>query len=576
MKSLLISFLVFAAVLSSKAPALAQQGVWIQIEAHPSLSVAQQRAKRFAEALPDVNGFSLGRGWYGILIGPYTRSDAERVLQVYQAERQIPSDSFIAQNINLGAQYWPALGNTNAGLATAPETPEPSGSEITLLPRAEPADETPAQARRSEQALNAADRRALQTALQASGFYSGAIDGAFGRGTRASMSAWQRANGFEETGILTTAQRQVLMDDYNAPLISAGMQLVSDPQAGIRIQIPTAMVRFSNYEPPFAHYTGALDARVVLISQPGTRATLAGLYDIMQSLEIVPLDGPRNRDRDSFEIEGRGNGINSYTQASLKGGEIKGFTLVWPEGDRSRFDRVVAVMKASFTRTDGVLDPAIGDGNAQQVDLVSGLEIRKPRLSRSGFYVDQSGTVLTTGEAVAGCTRVELDQSVQAQVVAESKNLGIAVLRPVTRLQPMQVASLSTATPRLQSDIVVSGYSYEGILGAPTLTYGKLADIKGLGGETTLSRLDLLVQEGDVGGPVLDGTGAVLGVLTGNVEGARQLPEGVRFAANADAIRSLLTDAGVTARDSSDTALLPPNAMARLTSEMTVLVSCWD
>jgi len=84
------------------------------------------------------------------------------------------------------------------------------------------------------------------------------------------------------------------------------------------------------------------------------------------------------------------------------------------------------------------------------------------------------------------------------------------------------------------------------------------------------------VQEGDVGGPVLDGTGAVLGVLTGNVEGARQLPEGVRFAANADAIRSLLTDAGVTARDSSDTALLPPNAMARLTSEMTVLVSCWD
>jgi S1-C subfamily serine protease len=373
-------------------------------------------------------------------------------------------------------------------------------------------------------------------------------------------------------------QRQILMDEYNAPLISVGMQLVTNPQAGIRVQLPTSVVSFSNYEPPFAHYegSGSLSAGVLLISQPGTRATLAGLYDIMQTLEIVPLEGPREKKKDSFTIEGRGNGIVSFTQAKIANGEIKGFTLVWPKGDEARRARVLTEMKASFDRTDGVLDPAAGAGNVQSIDLVSGLQVRKPRLSRSGFYVDTSGSVLTTPEAVDGCTRVTLDQSIPMDVAAVDEILGLALLRPTERLAPMRVAALASASPLLQSDVVVSGYSYEGILGAPTLTYGKLADLRGLQGEEGVARLDLQAQEGDAGGPVLDTTGAVLGVLTGVKSGPQKLPVGVRFAASTDSVRSLLNAAGVAAQDASDTSVLPPDAMAQLASEMTVLVSCWE
>ena len=35
--------------------------------------------------------------------------------------------------------------------------------------------------------------------------------------------------------------------------------------------------------------------RVLLISQSGDQGTLFGLYDIMQTLEIVPMEGPRDR-----------------------------------------------------------------------------------------------------------------------------------------------------------------------------------------------------------------------------------------------------------------------------------------
>ncbi len=564
-------------------PASAQEVVWVQIEAHPSLRIAQQRAQAYAGALPDVNGFSLGGNWYGLVLGPYTRPDAERVLRAYRANRSIPSDSFIALSSGLRQQFWPVGANVlgRAGVP-APQldnaTPTEQAAVTTPAPQPEPADETPAQARRSERLLSAAQRKELQVALKAAGFYAAAIDGAYGPGTRRSMADWQAANGYERTGILTTSQRQALMDQYNAPLISVGMTLVHDPQAGIEIRMPGGEVRFSRYESPFAHYdsSGDLGVRVLLISQPGTRATLYGLYDIMQTLAIVPLEGPRKRDKDSFTLEGRGNGIVSYTEARLIKGAIKGFTLIWPEGDEDRRTRVLADMQASFTRLDAVLDPGAGGDAQQRVDLVSGLDIRKPKLSRTGFYIDGKGSVLTTAQAVQGCTRITLDNEYQAKLVTSDATLGMAILRPTGALAPMSVAQLRMDNPRLQSKVVVAGYSYEGVLGAPSLTFGKLADLRGLNGESDLTRLALNALPGDAGGPVFDTGGGVIGMLLPRPETGRQVPGDVSFAADAGAIRALLGNAGITPAQPGETRTLAPDDLSRIALGMTVLVSCWE
>ena len=570
-------FAVFLMItFSLMRPALAQEAAWVQIEAHPSLITARERAGLFAGRLADVNGFDLGGGWYGIALGPYTRPDAERVLRVYRLQGQIPQDSFVVGSEGFGQQFWPVGDRTAGGdaiptqLAQAEATPEPEPM---------PADETPAEARRNEQLLSGGERRGLQVALKAAGFYDSTIDGAFGRGTRAAMSDWQLARGYEPTGVLTTRQRRALMDEYNAPLISVGMRYTRDDRAGIALQMPMGAVRFSHYESPFAHYepTGDDGIRVLLISQPGTQATLFGLYDIMQTLEIVPLDGPRKRAGTSFTIEGRGKGIVSYTEAALKGGEIKGFTLIWPAGDEERRRRVLTEMQASFERTDGVLDPGAGADAPQNVDLISGLVVRKPKRSRSGFYIDSSGMVLTAAEAVQGCTRITLDHDYPAQVAALDAGRGLAVLRPETPLAPMAVARLRAGEPRLQSDVAVSGYSYGGVLGAPTLTYGTVADLKGLKGEQELTRLALAPLPGDAGGPVLDAGGGVIGLLLPKQEDSKRLPEDVSFAADAGAIRAVLSAAGVEiGEEIANGAPLPPDDLSKLALGMTVLVGCWE
>ncbi|WP_319546909.1 serine protease [Ruegeria conchae] len=561
--------------------AFAQQdaGVWIQIEAQPSLREAQERAQAYANALPDVNGFRLNSGWYAIVIGPYLRDDAEQVLRVYRAERQIPSDSFIAFSNALAQQFWPVGANIlERGVINAPVQPEQQPEQPAIGFSLQDADETRSEALQGERLLTAQERKDLQTALQAAGFYNSTIDGAFGQGTRRSMSDWQSFNGFEATGVLTTLQRKTLMDDYNAPLISVGMARYSDVQAGIELDMPLGVLAFDRYEAPFAHFKPAsdLDAQALLISQEGSPATLRALYQVMQSLEIVPLDGERALRGNSFTIEGRSQGITSYTQAALKDGKIKGFTLVWPEGDEARRARVMAAMRASFTPTDAVLDASAGAEAEQRIDLVSGLQVRKPRLSRSGFYADSNGTVLTVSEASDSCSRITLDGGQEVQVAWQDADLGVSVLRPSQTLAPISVAEFQSDQPRIQSQVAVSGFSYEGALGAPTLTFGKIADIRGLNGEDGVKRLALAAQPGDAGGPVFDDSGNVVGMLLPIPSEGRTLPDSVSLAANVDRLTEVLNKAGVSGQTAQNSTQISANELSRRASGMTVLVHCWD
>ncbi len=573
------AILLFLLVGLRAATAQQDQGVWVQVEAQPSLREAQDRAQDYARALPDVNGFRLGSGWYAIVIGPYLRSDAEQVLRVYRAEGQIPRDSFITFSSSLGQQYWPVGANVlNRGTVAPPIEPEQPSVDTLSDATTQSSDETRAQALQSERLLTSQERKDLQTALQAAGFYNSTIDGAFGQGTRRSMADWQSFNGYEATGVLTTVQRAALIEDYNAPLISVGMARYTDDQAGISVDLPLEAIAFDRNEAPFAHFksTSDLNAQALLISQEGGKSTLRALYEVMQSLEIVPLVGPRELRGDRFTLEGRGKGIVSYTEAALKDGKIKGFTLVWPEGDEARRARVLAAMKANFATTDAVLDSSAGADAEQRVDLVSGLQVRKPRLSRSGFFADASGTVLTVSEAADSCSRVTLEGDQELQVAWTDADLGVSVLRPRKSLAPINVAEFRSDQPRIQSEVAVSGFSYEGALGAPTLTFGQIADVRGLNGEAGVKRLALAAQPGDAGGPVFDDSGSVVGMLLPSPSEGRTLPGSVSLAVSTQGLNDVLTQAGISGQAAQETAEISPNELSRRANGMTVLVHCWD
>lgn len=575
---------VFTFVVGLAMPASAQQSdvVWVQIEAQPTLAGAQDRARAYAARLPDVAGFSLGGGWYGIALGPYSRTDADQVLRVYRAEGEIPRDSYLAFSSSFRQQFWPIGANTqdisvlDAPLKQNAPQPEPEPElSVELLPAA---DETPREARRRERDLTREDREALQIALKWAGFYNAAIDGSFGPGTRNSMANWQSENGYQSTGVLTTLQRNILIEQYDSVLDGMDLELMRDDAIGIEVQIPTGVVAFDKYDPPFAQFapTGDIDARVLLISQAGDQDTLHGLYDIMQTLEIVPLDGPRERDKNSFRLIGENGSMISQTEARLEDGQIKGFTLIWPAGDEDRRRRILGEMQKSFSQIDGVLSASASLDQEQRIDLLAGLEIRQPRVARSGFYVDTSGSVVTTADVVQGCTRITLDDEYEAQLVTTDAELGIAVVRPDEPLAPLGIASFTDQSPRLQSDVALGGYSFGGVLGAPTVTFGKLADLRGLRGEESIKRLSLSPLPGDAGGPVLDSAGRLLGMLLPAPADGKNLPNDVSFALSGASIQAVLDGSGLSVNSADTSAPMAVEDLRTLSAEMTVLVSCWE
>lgn len=564
--------------------ATAQDQVWIQVEARPTLSAAEERARAYAGQFAEVNGFRLNSGWYAVALGPFPPETAAVRLRRLQILGDIPNDSFIADGGRYAELFWPRgqlLGDVLAQ-AAAPNIPGGAvdAPVLTVTPIPAPADETPAEARASERALDRPARETLQEAMQWFGHYTSTIDGAFGPGTRRAMSEYQSASGDQVTGILTSAQRARLLGDFRSDLESLGMAPVVSAEAGIAVDMPLGMVAFSRIEAPFVQYEGTGGRKALLISQDGSLAGLAGLYEVMQTLEVIPRDGERARRDRSFEIRGRNAEIASYTYAALADDMIKGFTLVWPLEDDRLMSRAAQMMRTSFEAIgDTALDPSLGDPATEQgLDLLAGLEIRQPLRSASGFFITPAGDVLTSETALRACGRVTIgDDQIEADIRLTDTGLGLAVLTPRTRVAPMSVARFRDGTARLQSDVAVSGFSYDGLLGAPTLSYGLLADVRGLDGEEALDRLAIEVTPGDAGGPVLDTGGGVLGVLLPRTQsGTRLLPSDVNFATDASAVAGWLGQEGVRIEQSLSRAALPPDRLAMLAGNLTVLVSCWE
>jgi hypothetical protein len=561
--------------------AAAQDRVWVQIEARPTLAEAEARARAYAAIFPETVGYQMRSGWYAIALGPYSVGEGAAQLTSLRRENLIPNDSFIADGGGFTEQFWPVAGSVvPQDPVVLPEilaNPEPVAEpELIEIP-----DETRAEARRSEAELDEESRKLLQTALQWFDFYKGEIDGAYGPGTRNSMAAWQEAQAIEPTGVLTTRQRATLIADYQAEVESFGFSLVNEVESGIEVSLPLGLVTFDHYEPPFVHFEAkdGSGVKIILISQPGDQANLYGLYDILQTLEAVPLTGERTRGESSFRIRGTSATTDTTAFAELQAGLIKGWMLVSTRGNETRDARIIRAIETSFRSTgDRALDPGmIAIPADTKRGLLAGLEVRKPKFSRSGIFVDTKGSVLTTVDAVASCGRVTIDRTEDADVTLSDAASGLAILTPKRALSPRSVAAFQIAPDRIGAEVALAGYSYEDALPAPALTFGKLEDITGLNGEPGVKRLAIAALPGDVGGPVLDGTGAVLGMLLPQAaDGGRQLPQDVFFAASAARIVETLKRAGVVPVEASARGALAPEDLTQTATGMTALVSCWE
>ena len=569
----------------------AQDMHWIQIEAQPSLLEAETRARIYAQEFPDTQAHSIGSGWYAITLGPLPEDKADLRMSQLRARAAIPRDSFLATGANYRQRIYP-IGSTPAAVTPAQtveaEVVQEEATQVSVVETAESAaseqaspeqsiyvpDETLSVARASEGLLSREEKMDLQLYLQWAGYYNSTIDASFGRGTRRSMAAWQTDNGHEDTGVLTTAQREKLRAQYFAIFAGLGLETHRDLEAGISIDLPKEVVAFDAYAAPLAHFKSqdaSSPAQIFLISAAGNRGDLAAIYRVLPTLSIVPMNIEKSLNKDRFVITGAGTSTRAFITASHKGGEIKGFGLIWPNQNEEQFDRLVAHMRKSFETFSGTLDPSLSVAiNDPETEF--GVAIRKPAFVKSAVFVSDQGHAMTDTSNLEQCSSLTISGTYDAEIIARSET-GAGLLSPKSDFNPISYAKLGNAV-RKGDKTFLSSYPYGGRLGLASVTQATVIETTDLSGNAEKFRLDLLAEPGDFGGAVLDQSGNLTGILVSQDDTGRVLPNNVNFAAATDALTSMMQSAGLRLRTGKTDRL---DDVALIASAQNILtpIECW-
>ena len=570
----------------SASASVAQDSRWIQIEAQPSLLDAETRARIYAQEFPDTQAYSIGSGWYAITLGPLPEDQADLRMSQLRARAAIPLDSFLATGANYLKRIYPI------GPAPKAVTPEQTAeadlaqqeaTQVSVVENQESTapeqsitvpDETVSEARASEGLLSREEKMDVQRYLQWAGYYNSTIDASFGHGTRRSMAAWQTDNGHEDTGVLTTAQREQLRAQYLAIFDGLGLETNHDLEAGISIDLPKEVVAFDAYAAPLAHFKSqdaSSPAHVFLISAEGNRGDLAAIYGVLPTLSIVPINIEKSLNKDRFVITGAGTTTRAFITASHNGGEIKGFGLIWPNQNEEQFDRLVAHMRKSFDTFSGTLDPSLSVAiNDSETEF--GVAIRKPSFVRSAVFVSDQGHAITDASDLDQCSALTIGGIYDAEIIARSET-GVGLLSPKSDFNPISYAKLGNAV-RKGDKTFLSSYPYGGRLSLASVTEVTVAETTDLSGNAEKFRLDLLAEPGDFGGAVLDQSGNLTGILVSQDDTGRVLPNNVNFAAATNALAIMMQSAGLRL-SSGKTQRLDDVALIASAQNILTPIECW-
>ena len=210
----------------------------------------------------------------------------------------------------------------------------------------------------------------------------------------------------------------------------------------------------------------------------------------------------------------------------------------------------------------------------------------EPRLfaTDTGFFVSHDGHLLTNNHVVAECGSMrvsEADKSVPAKVLATDAERDLALLQ----LPGTSPAAVFRAEEKLRpgESVVVLGFPLSGLLTSdPIVTTGIVNALAGPRDDRHLLQISAPIQPGNSGGPLLDSSGHVIGVVVATMSTLKlakatgTIPENINFAIKATEAQSFLKAHGITVETAALGATpLSTATVADQALSVTVRLECW-
>lgn len=167
----------------------------------------------------------------------------------------------------------------------------------------------------------------------------------------------------------------------------------------------------------------------------------------------------------------------------------------------------------------------------------------------SGFFVNAKGVVITNAHVVGQCDGVAYKH--QGGPPKAAKLIGYDDYNDLAAItaeeKPLQFLKIAPAPIKLGTQAVVFGYPLADLLGSEgVLTNGTVSSLAGLGGDRRFVQISAPVQPGNSGGPVIDSTGNLIGVVSRKIDAlvvakaTGDIPQNINFAIKSDVLKAFM------------------------------------
>ena len=431
-------------------------------------------------------------------------------------------------------------------------------------------------------ALNVKIRQIIQLWLIAGGYTTAVPTEHFTIRTFKAVQQFEADNGYAPTGRLDKAQIDRLIQVSNTFLTPLGFQKTIFPGRSATIWVPFGLGLDVKQNGTGLHYTDR-QGRLWLDFVSVGGKSLARVHDELMA-EKARQEATIHYDaaKDGWFVVSATtpDGNDHYYRYHEDDGAVTGFALEWNnEAGNINAERIAviesAVLGASM-KGEFFVDPP---GSNAQADAAPTEQPQPAALPRdptpepprqkdmvstgTAFFVSDDGYLVTNAHVVADCTKVMVktdDGAVTeaARTATDTTNdLAILKLDLATGKAPKRVAALRLGT-RLGEGVEAFGFPHSDVLSTSgNFTLGNVSALTGLHDDSRYLQVSVPVQAGNSGGPLLDGSGNLVGVVSAKLDAVKMasasgdLPQNVNFAVKSAVVATFLDANRVTYKTGS-------------------------
>ena len=222
--------------------------------------------------------------------------------------------------------------------------------------------------------------------------------------------------------------------------------------------------------------------------------------------------------------------------------------------------------------------------NAAPANAAAPKQSKSATQTGTGFVISSNGHVVTNQHVIDGCGEITGNLSGEAplklRLVSSDETNDLALLQAPSPFK--DVAAIRANSVETGEGVIAIGYPYRGLLTSDfTVTTGIVSSLSGIFNDTRHLQISAAVQPGNSGGPLLDFTGAVVGVVAAKLDAIKvaratgNLPENINFAIKTGALRDFLDNSAVMYRDTERRESNRETAeVAKKARGFTLLISC--